>query len=103
MADAAAIASYMEQAREFRGILEQALSLETSLDMKDYLEGEFEDAFFAFCEFIGFCHAELRDRAEEIGPQALAMASDGLAMASLMIGWDEGRRISQRRSRGMPV
>ena len=97
MADMALNAAFMEQTKEFRAILENALSMETGQEIKDILEGEFKGAYSRYCEFIGFCREELRGRAEEIGPQVLAALANGMAMAGLMIGWGEGLSVSHRR------
>ena len=87
---------YRDQVKAFRAILNKAVSFEQEDEIKGYLASEFAGLHDLFCQFIGFCSAELKDHLVKIKRHKLVIFMTALAMESLSMGRDDGYNSARR-------
>ena len=92
--------NYLEQVEAFRSVLKKALFFNKENEIRDYLALEFKGEHDLFCNFIGFCSAELKDPTVKVKRHKLVIFMIALAMESLSQGRAD---LSPRNRREMPV
>ena len=87
---------YIKQVEAFRAILNKALSFDQEDEIKEYLATEFTDLKDLFCQFIGFCSAELKDPLVKIKRHKIVNFMIALAMEGISLGRNDGYNSAKR-------
>ena len=87
---------YWEQVKAFRSVFNKAMFFDKEKQIRDYLALEFDGMEDLFCQFIGFCSAELKDPAVKVKRHKLVTFMIALAMESLSQGRKGGHNGASR-------